>query len=305
MPNRKITGLAFVALSAFGFGSMALSVHLTYNEGIDTRTVLGLRFPIAAGIISISACLTRAAWPRNKALFLCVVMGVFYAAMAWFYFTALSEASSGTVALLLYTYPIFVAITSWTMKFEAFNKKDLAIVSAALMGLALILGGDLQGSPKGIVLSLMAAVSYATYIIIGGRMKDHASALTRASVILTTAAIVYLLACVAAEVRLPRNAESWFGIASLAVFGTAVAIYAFIAGLERLGPIHTSIVSTIEPAVTISLGVLFMGELLTQNMVVGGAILVSSSVVLAMSKMNDALPKSRDPVALTHADKGL
>jgi len=66
--------------------------------------------------------------------------------------------------------------------------------------------------------------------------------------------------------------------------GTVLAISLFFAGLERIGPVRTSIYSTLEPAFTLLLAVIFLGEGVTPSRAAGGALILAAVVLLARAE---------------------
>ena len=74
----------------------------------------------------------------------------------------------------------------------------------------------------------------------------------------------------------------WAGWRCLAVVSTVAAISLFFAGLERVGPTSASILSTVEPLVTVMLAFLVFGESARPLQLLGGA-LVLAAVVPATS----------------------
>ena len=91
-------GIAFVVASAAAFGAMAIFARYAYGDGVDTPTLLALRFVIA-GALLLGACrIAGVAWPRGADLATLVGLGALgYAAQAACYFTALTLAPAGLV----------------------------------------------------------------------------------------------------------------------------------------------------------------------------------------------------------------
>jgi drug/metabolite transporter (DMT)-like permease len=75
-----------------------------------------------------------------------------------------------------------------------------------------------------------------------------------------------------------------------------VAISAFLVGLPKVGPATASIVSTIEPVVTVGLAMVFLGERLGAVQAGGGA-LVLSAVILLAAKVRQRDPAAQPPAA--------
>jgi drug/metabolite transporter (DMT)-like permease len=58
-------------------------------------------------------------------------------------------------------------------------------------------------------------------------------------------------------------------------------VLAFFAGLEKVGPVVASLLSTVEPLVAVLLGALLLGERLTLLQGVGGLLILTAVVLLA------------------------
>ncbi len=63
-----------------------------------------------------------------------------------------------------------------------------------------------------------------------------------------------------------------------------IAVLAFWGGLKRVGPSAASILSTVEPPVTVALAFLAFGERLNGVQMVGGAMVLTAVVLLGMRR---------------------
>lgn len=81
---------------------------------------------------------------------------------------------------------------------------------------------------------------------------------------------------------------------------TVGAVALFFAGLERVGPTGTSILSTLEPVVTVMLAFLVFGESLGPVPLAGGALVLLAVLAVRAPGRPDRLPMtfSRAPVLL-------
>ncbi len=96
---------------------------------------------------------------------------------------------------------------------------------------------------------------------------------------LTLTAIGYLPVGIA---QLPSHWPSAKVIASvivLAVLCTAVAFLVFFALIEEVGPVRATVITYVNPAVAVGLGVLLLGESLTVGIGVGFALILAGSVL--------------------------
>jgi drug/metabolite transporter (DMT)-like permease len=275
-------GIALVVVSALCFGAMAVFARRATAAGVDTPTLLLLRFGLASVLLWALVVARGARLPRGRGLFTLVGMGaVGYAGQAFCYFAALEHASAGLVGLLLYLYPAMVALLSWLVLGHRLRRVHLLAIALALVGSLLTIGQPGAGTPTGILLGVLAALIYAGYILTGARLPKDATPAASTAIVSTAAAGVYALWALARGVRLPSGAEGWLSVVAIAVLCTVVAISFFLAGLERLGAVRASIYSTLEPAFTLLLAALFLGEPLSPLKLSGGALILIGVVLLA------------------------
>jgi len=72
--------------------------------------------------------------------------------------------------------------------------------------------------------------------------------------------------------------------AAIAVVSTVMPLAFLFAGLARIGPTTASIVSTIEPPVTVGLAFLVLGETLGAIQLAGGALVLAAVVMLQLPR---------------------
>jgi drug/metabolite transporter (DMT)-like permease len=76
----------------------------------------------------------------------------------------------------------------------------------------------------------------------------------------------------------------------MVTLSTILALGAFLAGMQRVGPTTASLLSTLEPVFTVLLAMIFLGEFLTTTQVVGGGLVLSAAVLLSTSRQHPAQP---------------
>lgn len=275
------TAISLILLSALGFGSMALFASIAYDAGVSPSMLLTLRFAIAVALLAPLVWLRRAALPRGRTLAGFVLMGLLYTGQSQAYFTALMHASSGLVGLLLYTYPVLVTMLAVAIGSEKLDRRTMLLLVVAVAGMAVMLGGDLQGTPLGIMLGLAAAGIYAVYILLGGRITPGVDPLAGTLVIMSIAALGNGGFALAHGSSLPPTAAAWLAIAAIAAL-SAVAVATFLVGIRHVGPSQASIISTLEPVITLCLGVAVLSESVGGGQLLGGAMVLSAVILLAM-----------------------
>lgn len=288
-----------VLLSALGFGSIALFAKMAYAAGVSPSMLLALRFLLAVAILAPLVWLRRLPLPRGRGLAGFALMGALYTAQSQCYFTALMYASSGLVGLLLYIYPVLVTLLAVAFGWEKLDRRTLALLVLAIAGLAITLGGNLQGQPTGIALGILAACIYAVYIVIGGRLTQNTDPLAATLVVMAAAALGNGMFAVAGSSALPEAGTAWLAIGAIALFSTVIAIGTFLIGIKYIGAARASIISTLEPVITICLGVAFLGESVSANQLVGGGMVLLAVVLLAQRApaQDEPVPPATQPCA--------
>jgi drug/metabolite transporter (DMT)-like permease len=273
--------LTYIIVSAIAFGAMAIFARYAYAAGADVLGVLISRFVLAGLVLAAVMVVARKPWPRGRPLVAAIGMGaVGYAGQAACYFAALNHASAGLVALLLYAYPTLVCLLAAAFLGQKLTPRIAALLAASFVGIALTLGGG-HGTALGFALSLAAALIYSVYIIVGARELRGTDALASATVICLSAAATMLVASCFVSPTFPAEAAGWWPLVLIALVSTVLAILTFFAGLRRVGPANASIVSTLEPVVTVGLAWLVLGEAIAPVQLVGGALVLGSAAWLA------------------------
>jgi drug/metabolite transporter (DMT)-like permease len=276
---KRITGILLIAISAASFGTLAIFGRFLYTEGLDTFTLLYLRFSVAALVMALILILHKESFPRGKILLQLIGMGAIgYAGQAFSFLSAIKYASAGLVALLLYLYPMFVFMLSVIVLREKVTWIKIGAITLALIGTALTVdpaGGQLLG----ILLAISSALIYSVYIIVGTNVMKHVSAVQSSLVIFASAAVVYDPDGHQGT-HFPATSTGWLGIAGIVLVATVIPVTTFLAGLERIGPTNAAMLSTIEPLVTVGLAWLIFGERLQPITALGGGLILAAVVLL-------------------------
>ena len=281
MENRKnIGGVALVALSAAAFGLMPIFAKMAYASGTGTYTLLFLRFLVAAVFMFLLMLMKKLPLPTKKEMLAFFLLGaVGYVGQSFCYFTALNYASSGTVALLLYTYPALVMLGSAAVFKEKITIKKAVSLCLALVGAFVIIGTKLSAGAAGIILAVLAAVFYSVYILVSSRVVKDGQGIQSSAFIMLGAAIVYGVINLFVGFQPPTAPAGYAAVLLIAFVSTVAAFWSFFTGMEITGPSVASLVSTLEPVVTVIASVVILSEPLTANLLVGGALVLSSLVV--------------------------
>ncbi len=308
-------GVGLIVVAACGFGSGPLLAKPIYGTGVDWLTLLAWRFLVAA-VISWGWLLV---WPAHRAglltlsprrLIVTALLGVFFVGNSGTYFAALETVDASLSALIVYVYPALVAVITLRFGRRLEGRRAWAALVLASLGVALAVGGiDPAHAPPpiGLALIISSPVIYAVWIVLAARLSgERASrsaplppydsevasstrgvshAAPTAAVMLSATALAWWIAALAlGRPVMPQQipGDAWLPLLGVGIISTAVALQAFYAGVARVGAAQASLISTVEPAYTIALAAILLGEMLTPIQLVGGA-LVIIGVVMAQT----------------------
>jgi drug/metabolite transporter (DMT)-like permease len=265
---------------------MAVFAKEAYAAGVSVVTLLSLRFVLAAVAFWAIAALRGARLPDRRTVLSGLALGAFgYAAQGGCYFGALTRLDAGLTSLLTYIYPILVFAGAFALGREQATSRRVGALGLATAGTVLVLAGGSVGAIDGlgVALALGCAVVYAAYILMSDRMVGGVDPFVLAGLI-TTGAAVSMTSVGAASGSLSFGfaASGWLWILALAWGSTVLGIAAFLSGMRAVGPATASIVSTVEPAVTVGLAMALYGESLGPSQIAGGVLVLGAVVVLQL-----------------------
>ena len=277
-------GALFVLCSGAGFGTLGVLGVVAGETGLSIPTVLFFRFSLATVLVwSVLAVRGELRLLAGRNLLVGLALGAFgYAAMSGLYFVGLEFMTAGMVGIVLYTYPVFVLVLAAAFLDEPIDRQRIAALLVTLGGIALITGADpAAADPRGVGIVLVAAVVYATYITVSRTTLTDVSAPTLTAHVLPAAALTFLAIGLATNsLSIPSTAVGWGAVVGIAVVATAIPIFAFFAGLSRIGAGPASILSAVEPAVTVALGAVFLDEPVSVIVLVGGGLVLVGVVLV-------------------------
>jgi drug/metabolite transporter (DMT)-like permease len=276
-------------VSGVAFGAMAVFGKLAYGEGVTVGTLLAVRFVFAAilfwGLV-LAAGGTREVRALNRRdLRTGLALGACgYAVQAGCFFAALDRIDASLLSLLLYTYPAMVAVAAVALGRERLDGRRVLALALALGGLVLVLAGAGTGAldPIGAGLGIIAALVYTTYILVSQGVVARVGPQLLSALVCTGAAVSLTAgSALLGELR-PGDVTTagWGWLLALSAVSTVTAISLFFAGLRRVGPTTASILSTVEPVVTVLSAFAVFGETLDGVQLAGGALVIAAVLVL-------------------------
>ncbi|MEG0773182.1 DMT family transporter [Clostridium sp.] len=284
--NDKLNGVLYIILSAVSFGVMPILAKLAYNGGANSTTTLFLRFLFASLMILYYLKANKISMKLNKKqVYLVILLGIAgYSLTSASLFMAYNYISVGMATMLLYTYPAIVTLFSTIIFKEKVHPKKVLCLLLSIGGIFTMIDfGGTTYNPMGIVLGLVSSLCYSLYVLGASHKEIKAiNSYVMTFYVSILAAGSQLIGGLSTN-TLKFNLEfySLIAILLLAFISTVVALMAFLQGVKIIGSSNAAIFSTLEPIVSLILGVIILKEALTVRVVLGSILIVSSMILLA------------------------
>ncbi|MBB5791528.1 DMT family transporter [Jiangella mangrovi] len=214
------------------------------------------------------------------------------------------ELSSSLTGLLVAAVPLVGAVLVWVMGTEQRpGRRRLAGLLLGFAGVAALVGFDVEASSPVPVLAVAGTVvCYAVGPIILSRWLSRLPGLGVMAASLTASAVLYLPLGLAQWPGEPVSSEVWLSIAGLGVVCTVVAFLVFFALVAEVGPSRSTVITYVNPAVALVLGVAVLDERVTVFTGLGfGLILIGSVLATSKDKQPEPVPAVVSPAGSTTA----
>ena len=282
--NSSRHGVILLLVAALGYGSLVVLIKWAIAAGLNAETALTLRFTVAAAAWWLILLARRPkAWPGPRLAVKAMGIGaLFYATNALFYYQGTARVTGSLAAMVVASVPVLVALLSWLLLGERLERRGWVALVLAVGGGVLLAGGP-EGHADGVGLLWLggAMLLYSLYIVVSTPLARAASSSVVIALVISGAAIFYWLwGGLSGRLDFGFDPAGWGAIISLALLPTVVAMFAFLAGAERVGATYAAIVNSLEPVVAVILTVLFLGDRPAPVQIVGGALVVVAAMLV-------------------------
>jgi len=290
---RVFSGVLLILLSAASYGALPIFTKLAYNQGISLNTFLFYRFLFSFLIVLLLSFWQRQRVPTGRNFIILFLLGALgYSGQAYVYLSAVKYASPGLVAILLYLYPAFVTLISILVLKEKVKTPIVIGLITAFIGTTLVVE-PAGGKPLGFALAICAAMIYSVYITVNARLLRDISGVRSMVVIFGGATFIVSINFFINGPVYSFTPNQWWIILGCVVIATVIPSIAFLEGLKRIGAIQSSLLSTIEPLVTVILSYLIFKEALSPRALIGAGSILGTVIMLNLLKLREI--KDRKP----------
>ncbi|MDM5189309.1 DMT family transporter [Bacillus sp. DX4.1] len=273
-----------VLLGACSYGILAIFVKLAYAEGFSLGEVIGSQYLFGWFILlGITLLVSRHRVPLKQMLIL-FIAGTSASFTGIFYYGSLQTVPASIAIVLLFQF-VWVGIIIEAVVTKTLPSREKVISVIFLLAGTFLSSGLLETSAgsfdmKGILLGLLSAVTFATYIFVSGKVAIEVPSLPRG--VLLMAGALTLVMIVFPPTFIFNGAITqglWkYGLA-LGTFSIVIPSIAFTIGIPKIGSGLATILGAAELPVTTIMSVFVLKEAVLSSQWSGvGLILVGIAI---------------------------
>jgi drug/metabolite transporter (DMT)-like permease len=214
-----------------------------------------------------------------------------------------TRLSSSTTGLLIAAVPLVGAVLArWSGQRERLGRLRTTGLVIGVAGVAALVGLDLGRTDAAAVAAAgVVAVGYAVGPMILSRQLAHLPGTGVVAASLALAALVYLPWGIAQAPHQWPSARVLASVVTLAAVCTALAFVLFLQLIAEVGPARATVITYVNPAVAILLGVLVLGEPFTVAIGVGFVLVLAGSVLATSGARPKPVPAAAEPATVAPA----
>ena len=283
--SRKGLFLFLITGTAWGLPYLFIRLAVPYFSTpsvIFSRVVIGALVLIPIAVYRKSLMPALKAWPWVLAYAALEMIG------PWFLITESERViNSGLAGLLVATVPFFGLIIGYFYLGDKSlaHKKTLAGLVIGFTGVLLLVGidafnGSISLPHVGMV--VLAAIGYAVAPVVANVKMPNVSGVAINGLAMAMVAVFYSIPALSAlpnELAANPPTEAWGSLVGLGVFCSSIAFVAFFRLNREIGNARATLVTYMNMAVAVFLGVLLLGEPITVGILIGFPMVLIGSVL--------------------------
>jgi drug/metabolite transporter (DMT)-like permease len=276
----------------------AVLIRLAQAQGVPTIAIAAWR------LIFASLVLLPYAWARRREEIrsltrretgLLAASGLFLGLHFAAWIASFSYTSVASSVVLVSMGPVFVGVGSWLFLHERPGPKMFAGILLAAVGSIIVSWGDFdqgQSHLLGDLLALTGAVMAAAYLMIGRTVRGHLSLATYAGLVYGGAMVTLIIIVLATgQPMFGFNLQAYVWLLALGMVPQLIGHSTLNWALRYLSATFVAIVTLSEPIGSVILAYIILGEAVTWNSAVGGAVVLTGIYISSRAEMSG--PRSK------------
>ena len=248
-------------------------------ESLEPYSIVALRCTIAfmiAGLIfykkmkNVNRKTLSYAAIQGFLLFIVLVLSLF----------GLQTTSASNAGFILSLSVVLIPIFTSFLERKLPSQAVIIAILCTLLGIIILTLKQSLTFQKGDILVAIAAVAYAIYLILNSKFTKSVESISYGVYQLGFTALFGIILTFTFETpTLPSTTTSWIAILGLGIICTAFCFIAQSVVQQYTSPTHTGLIFSLEPIFAAIFAIIFLGELVTVQLIIGGCFILLGNLV--------------------------
>ena len=284
----KFGGILYGMATSVTFGLIPLFTLPLIGKGMVYDSILFYRFLFASIALATVMLVKKESFRIEAAdVSVFILLAFFYTFSSLFLLYGYGYMGAGVATTLHFTYPVFVTLLMFFLFKEKTGWLTWVSIAFAVCGVALLSlpQSGLSADVKGIIIVLLSAVAYGSYIVgvNKSRVRSMNSRKLAFYVFVFTTLIFGVKDLSAGSLQLPPDPVSVVYLVLLAVLPTVVSNVTLVLAVQRIGGTLTSVLGALEPLTAVCIGALVFGEAFTLREGAGIILVLAAVTVIILT----------------------
>lgn len=285
----RFKGFIYGVVTSVTFGLIPLFTLPLMREGMLSDSNLFYRFFVSTIALGLVMLIKHESFSISlRDLPIIFVLALFYTASALFLLYGYEVMGAGIATTIHFTYPVFVTLLMLILFREKVSLVTMLAILLAIGGVAKLSlhGTTLRLNPTGVIVVLLSALGYASYIIAvnKSRLKNLHSRKLAFYVFAFTMLVFFIKDIACSGIQPIPDLGSAVNIILLAVAPTVISNITLLLAVRNIGGTLTSILGALEPVTAVCIGALVFSEAFTWSEFIGIVLILTAVVLIILNK---------------------
>lgn len=269
------------------WGATFLWLKIAIRE-VEPITLNAIRLAAAMTGLFVIFRLTKAKFRFRERWRTYLFLGIFNIALPFVLITWSERfISTGMASILNSTVPFFtIILVPFFLPEESWSLPKIAGLLIGFIGVIVLASNKLNGTSSGFqwgsILVLISSLSYAAAAIFARKTAfgTEPAALAFGQSIFANLILWPTAFILEGPIDFPRLPMTWISILWLGIMATAIGTFFFYSLINSIGATRTTLTTYIFPLVGVLLGIIFLDEILSWRLLIGGVLVIAGVAVV-------------------------
>ena len=285
----NLKGFLYGIATSVTFGLIPLFTLPLMAKGLIFDSILFYRFLLATAALGVMMLLKKETFRiQMRDVPVLILLGLLYTGSAMFLFWGYNLMGAGVATTIHFTYPIFVTLLMFVFFREKASWITWLAILLAIAGVAKlsIKGSELTLDPLGMLIVVLSAMAYASYIIVVNKSRVRSmNGRKLAFYVFIVSTLLFAVKAMSNEGIQPvPDALSWINLFLLAVVPTVISNITLVLAVHHIGGTLTSVLGAMEPVTAVCIGAFVFQEEFTWQSGFGILLIITAVTLIILSK---------------------